>query len=130
MGRLFPIFDFLSVHHLRCLFISLWTIFQIRQVGARVIFLSALPNDVAKIEQIIHEKKMAGKGWIWLGSDGATSSQFPSNSILAKTMDGMIGVNPRRGEGSLYLKFLSRWKTKDRLAYPGITHNEGVRRYL
>jgi hypothetical protein len=73
---------------------------------------------------------MAGKGWIWLGSDGATSNQFSSNSMLAKTMDGMIGVNPRRGEGSLYLKFLSRWNSKDSLAYPGITHNEGVRCFL
>ena len=101
---------------------------QIRQSGARIIFLSALPNDVAKIEQIIHQKKMAGKGWIWLGSDGATSNYFAPNSVLAKTMDGMLGVNPRRGEGALYLKFLAKWMSKDRLTYPGIIHNENVSR--
>ena len=73
---------------------------------------------------------MAGKGWIWLGSDGATTNHFDPSSELAKTMDGMLGVNPRRGEGSKYLKLLSTWLTKDSLMYPGIIHSSGVINYI
>ena len=87
-----------------------------------MIFVSALPNDAIKIEQIAQQKKMTGKGWIWLGSDGSTSSYFTSAPKLATAMDGMLGISPQRGEGSSYLKLLSKWNDKDRLNYPGIVH--------
>lgn len=69
---------------------------------------------------------MAGKGWIWLGSDGATTIHFNPSSEIAKAMDGMLGVNPKKGEGAQYLKMLSRWLEKDKLMYPGIVHSPAV----
>lgn len=69
---------------------------------------------------------MTGKGWIWLGSDGATTNNFPVNSELAKSMDGMLGVNPKHGKGDEYIKFLGKWLEKDKLMFPGIVHSASV----
>ena len=99
---------------------------KVRISGARVILVSALPNDARLIHQIAKELKMVGKGWIWLGSDGATILNFPDNSEISKKMAGMLGVNPKGGEGSSYLEFLSAWAKKDKLKYPGIIHTAGV----
>jgi len=98
---------------------------KIRVSGARVILLSALANDARLIQLIATELSMAGKGWIWFGSDGATSLNFGDRSDVAKALEGMLGVNPKKGEGSLYLKLLSSWAGKDKLKYPGIIHNTG-----
>lgn len=65
---------------------------------------------------------MAGKGWIWLGSDGATTNYFQPKSEISEAMDGMLGVNPKKGEGALYMKMLSKWMEKDKIMYPGIVH--------
>ena len=88
--------------------------------------LSALPQDADVAYQVLKELSMAGKGWIWLGSDGATSTTFSANSELAKVMQGLIGVGPKAGEGSLYLKFLSTWLEKDAIQYPGVVHTLNV----
>ena len=99
---------------------------KVRISGARVILVSALPNDARLIHQIAKELNMVGKGWAWLGSDGATILNFPDNSEISRKMTGMLGVNPKGGEGLSYLQFLSTWAKKDKLKYPGIVHMAGV----
>ena len=88
--------------------------------------MSALPDNARLIHQIAIELNMVGKGWIWLGSDGATILNFPDNSQISKKMTGMLGVKPKGGEGPSYLQFLSTWSKKDKLKYPGIIHTVGV----
>ena len=41
-------------------------------------------------------------------------------------MEGMIGTQPKNGEGSIYLKFLAAWLKKDSTTYPGIVHSKPV----
>lgn len=95
---------------------------KIRQSGSRVILVSALPKDATLLQQIIKELNMAGQGFIWLGSDGATTLNFPKNSDVAKELEGMLGINPKKGDGALYYNMLSTWLRKDKLKYPGIVH--------
>ena len=69
---------------------------------------------------------MTGKGWVWIGTDGATSSTFNQQKDLQRAMEGMIGTQPKNGEGSVYLKFLANWIKKDSTTYPGIVHSKPV----
>lgn len=96
---------------------------QIRQSGSRVIFVSALPNDALLITQLIKELEMAGRGWIWFGSTGVATQHFRHTSSLGNVLNGMIGINPKSGDGQLYTEFRSAWKSKDALQYPGIIHS-------
>lgn len=88
--------------------------------------MSALPKDATLLQQIIKELNMAGQGFIWLGSDGATTLNFPKNSDVAKELEGMLGINPKKGDGALYYNMLSTWLRKDKLKYPGIVHTSSV----
>ena len=57
---------------------------------------------------------MTGKGWTWLGSDGAVSSTFTKSQHLRHAMQGMVGFRPRSGYGEFYSKILQRWKLKSK----------------
>ena len=83
-------------------------------------------HDTETVFQQIKELGMTGKGWVWIGTDGATSSTFNQNKDLQRTMEGMIGTQPKNGEGSIYLKFLANWIKKDSTTYPGIVHSKPV----
>ena len=52
---------------------------------------------------------MTGKGWTWLGSDGAVSSTFTKSQHLQHAMQGMVGFRPKGGSGELYSKILKQW---------------------
>ena len=45
---------------------------------------------------------MVGKGWTWIGSDGATSTSFKVKQNLLAAMQGMVGIRPKVGEGPLF----------------------------
>ena len=83
-------------------------------------------QDAETVFQQIKELGMTGKGWVWIGTDGATSSTFNHQRDLECTMEGMIGTQPKNGEGSIYLKFLASWLKKDSTTYPGIVHSKPV----
>lgn len=83
-------------------------------------------HDAETVFQQIKELGMTGKGWVWIGTDGATSSTFNHQKDLERTMEGMIGTQPKNGEGSIYLKFLASWLKKDSTTYPGIVHSKPV----
>ena len=83
-------------------------------------------HDAETVFQQIKELGMTGKGWVWIGTDGATSSTFSQQKDLQRAMKGMIGTQPKNGEGSVYLKFLASWLRKDSTTYPGIVHNKKV----
>jgi len=83
-------------------------------------------QDAETVFQQIKELGMTGKGWVWIGTDGATSSTFSHQRDLERTMEGMIGTQPKNGEGSSYLKFLAAWLKKDSTTYPGIVHSKPV----
>ena len=83
-------------------------------------------QNAETVFQQIKELGMTGKGWIWLGSDGATSSTFERQRELERAMQGMVGTQPKNGEGSLYLKFLAAWLKKDSTTYPGMVHSRLV----
>ena len=83
-------------------------------------------HDTETVFQQIKELGMTGKGWVWIGTDGATSSTFNQNKDLQRTMEGMIGTQPKNGEGSIYLNFLANWIKKDSTTYPGIVHSKPV----
>lgn len=57
---------------------------------------------------------MTGKGWTWLGSDGAVSSTFSKSQHLQHAMQGMVGFRPKAGKGSIYAGVISKWKTKNK----------------
>lgn len=66
---------------------------------------------------------MTGKGWAWIGTDGATTSPFTESPNLQRAMQGMIGTRPKIGEGPLYQRLLKIWKEKDATSYPGLVHS-------
>ena len=72
--------------------------------------------------------QVIGKGWVWIGTSGVTSELFSTNSELAKSLEGFLGIGPSTGEGSVYLNFLSKWLEKDATKYPGIIHKLVVSR--
>ena len=53
---------------------------------------------------------MTGKGWTWLGSDGAVSSTFTRSQHLQHAMQGMVGFRPKIGRGFLYSDVIKQWK--------------------
>ena len=65
---------------------------------------------------------MTGKGWTWIGTDGATTSSFTESPNLRRAMQGMVGTRPKHGEGVLYQRLLKIWKEKDAAAFPGLIH--------
>ena len=69
---------------------------------------------------------MTGKGWTWIGTDGATTSTFVNSPNLQLAMQGMVGTRPKNGEGALYQKLLKTWKEKDAALYPGLIHSPRV----
>ena len=83
-------------------------------------------QDAETVFQQIKELGMTGKGWVWIGTDGATSSTFHHQKDLERTMEGMIGTQPKNGEGSIYLNFLAAWLKKDSTIYPGIVRSKPV----
>lgn len=83
-------------------------------------------QDAETVFQQIKELGMTGKGWVWIGTDGATSSTFNQQKDLERAMEGMVGTQPKNGEGSIYLKFLAAWLKKDSTTYPGIVHSKPV----
>ena len=101
-------------------------IFQLKASGSKVHLISMVRHDTETVFQQIKELGMTGKGWVWIGTDGATSSTFNQNKDLQRTMEGMIGTQPKNGEGSIYLKFLANWIKKDSTTYPGIVHSKPV----
>lgn len=97
---------------------------QLKASGSQVHLISMVRHDTETVFQQIKELGMTGKGWVWIGTDGATSSTFNQNKDLQRTMEGMIGTQPKNGEGSIYLKFLANWIKKDSTTYPGIVHSK------
>ena len=83
-------------------------------------------HDSETVFQQIKELGMTGKGWVWIGTDGAISSTFNQQKDLERTMEGMIGTQPKNGDGSIYLSFLASWLKKDSTTYPGIVHSKSV----
>lgn len=69
---------------------------------------------------------MTGKGWTWIGTDGATTSTFVNSPNLQLAMQGMVGTRPKNGEGALYQKLLKTWKEKDADLFPGLIHSPRV----
>lgn len=55
---------------------------------------------------------MTGKGWTWLGSDGAVSSTFTRSQHLQHAMQGMVGFRPKSGSGELFSSMLKQWTLK------------------
>lgn len=101
-------------------------VFQLKSSGSKVHLISMVRHDAETVFQQIKELGMTGKGWVWIGTDGATSSTFNHQKDLERTMEGMIGTQPKNGEGSIYLKFLASWLKKDSTTYPGIVHSKPV----
>ena len=52
---------------------------------------------------------MTGKGWTWIGSEGATSTSFKRSQNLQHNMQGMIGIRPKVGYGSLFDVIYNEW---------------------
>ena len=69
---------------------------------------------------------MTGKGWTWIGTDGATTSTFADSPNLRQAMQGMVGTRPKHGEGALYQRLLKTWKEKDAAKFPGLIHSPRV----
>ncbi|XP_078384806.1 uncharacterized protein LOC144667275 isoform X2 [Oculina patagonica] len=97
---------------------------KLKSSGSKVHLISMVRHDAETVFQQIKELGMTGKGWVWIGTDGATSSTFNHQKDLERTMEGMIGTQPKNGEGSIYLKFLASWLKKDSTTYPGIVHSK------
>lgn len=97
---------------------------KLKSSGSKVHLISMVRHDTETVFQQIKELGMTGKGWVWIGTDGATSSTFNQNKDLQRAMEGMIGTQPKNGEGSIYLKFLANWIKKDPTTYPGIVHSK------
>ena len=105
-------------------------VFQLKSSGSKVHLISMVRQDAETVFQQIKELGMTGKGWVWIGTDGATSSTFNHQKDLGRTMEGIIGTQPKNGEGSIYLKFLAAWLKKDSTTYPGIVHSKPVSHLL
>ena len=56
---------------------------------------------------------MTGKGWTWLGSNGAASSTFTKSQHLQHAMQGMVGFRPKEGRGTLFQEMLKNWVGTD-----------------
>ncbi|XP_032240858.2 uncharacterized protein LOC5515302 isoform X2 [Nematostella vectensis] len=95
---------------------------NLKTLDSKVNLISMIRNDAETVFQQIRELGMTGKGYVWLASDGATTSTFEKQKDLEAAMQGMLGTQPKNGEGSLYLKFLAAWKEKEATLYPGIVH--------
>lgn len=113
-----------------CLTQQFLFVFQLKSSGSKVHLISMVRHDTETVFQQIKELGMTGKGWVWIGTDGSTSSTFNQQKDLQRTMEGMIGTQPKNGEGSLYLKFLANWIKKDSTTYPGIVHSKTVSLFL
>lgn len=100
--------------------------FQLKASGSKVHLISMVRHDAETVFQQIKELGMRGQGWKWFGTDGATTSTFNQQKELQQAMEGMIGTQPKKGEGSVYLKFLANWIKKDSTTYPGIVHSKPV----
>ena len=118
-------FTTLNRKALCCMYLtSLSSVFQLKSSGSKVHLISMVRQDAETVFQQIKELGMTGKGWVWIGTDGATSSTFNQQKDLERTMEGMIGTQPKNGEGSMYLNFLASWLDKDSTTYPGIVHSK------
>ena len=111
--------------HQICVFVL-----QLKESGSKVNLISMVRHDAETVFQQIKELDMTGKGWIWLGTDGSTSSTFTRSKSLERAMQGMLGTQPKNGEGSLYLSFLAEWLKKDPTTFPGIVHSKPVSCFL
>lgn len=56
---------------------------------------------------------MVGKGWTWLGSDGAISTMFKTSQNLQRAMQGMVGFRPQTGSGDLFESVHEEWQRID-----------------
>jgi len=52
---------------------------------------------------------MVGKGWTWIGSDGAVSTTFRTSQNLQRAMQGMVGFRPESGSGLLFEALYDEW---------------------
>eukprot|EP00112_Aurelia_sp_Birch-Aquarium-sp1_P017721 Seg4137.2 transcript_id=Seg4137.2/GoldUCD/mRNA.D3Y31 product="Glutamate receptor 3.1" protein_id=Seg4137.2/GoldUCD/D3Y31 len=95
---------------------------KMKQTPSHVNLLSTLISDTLPVIQQAKQSQIVGKGWVWIGTSGVTSELFSANSELAKSLEGLLGIGPSTGEGSVYLNFLSKWLEKDSTKYPGIIH--------
>ncbi|KAJ7377824.1 hypothetical protein OS493_026392 [Desmophyllum pertusum] len=100
---------------------------KLKSSGTKVHLISMVRHDSETVFQQIKELGMTGKGWVWIGTDGAISSTFNQQKDLERTMEGMIGTQPKNGDGSIYLSFLASWLKKDSTTYPGIVHSKSTR---
>ncbi|KAK3701047.1 hypothetical protein QZH41_008152 [Actinostola sp. cb2023] len=92
---------------------------KLKSAGTKVNLISMVRNDAETVFQQIRELGMTGRGWVWLASDGATTSTFDKQKDLETAMQGMLGIQPKKGEGSLYLRFLAAWMENGQPIYPG-----------
>lgn len=93
------------------------------------LFFSYFPNFTYVLFLILFGSRfqgMTGKGWTWIGTDGATTSTFVNSPNLQHAMQGMVGTRPKTGEGAVYQKLLKTWKEKDASLYPGLIHSPRV----
>ena len=56
---------------------------------------------------------MIGKGWTWIGSDGAISTIFKRSQNLQRVMQGMVGFRPKAGSGELFQSIFKEWQRTD-----------------
>ena len=89
--------------------------------------ISSIGQSSAELLNAIRNAEMIGKGWVWLATSGVASRLMTTESELAKAMDGLLGIGPSSGEGSVYLNFIANWLEKDSVKYPGIIHRLVVR---
>ncbi|XP_065068364.1 uncharacterized protein LOC135693734 [Rhopilema esculentum] len=82
----------------------------LKSSGTGVNLIITKPSDAERVFQEAFEQGMTGKGWTWLGSDGAVSSTFTRSQHLQHAMQGMVGFRPKIGRGSLYSDVIKQWK--------------------
>ncbi|XP_020916270.1 uncharacterized protein LOC110253659 isoform X2 [Exaiptasia diaphana] len=92
---------------------------KLKSAGTKVNLISMVRNDAETVFQQIRELGMTGKGWVWLASDGATTSTFDKQKDLETAMQGMLGIQPKKGEGPLFLRFLAAWMDNGQPLYTG-----------
>lgn len=76
----------------------------------------ANPQDSLQLFQEAFELGMVGKGWTWIGSDGAVSTMFSRSQNLQRAMEGMIGFRPQPGSGPLFESLYDEWLRVDHSA--------------
>ena len=76
----------------------------------------ANPQDALQLFQEAFELGMIGRGWTWIGSDGAVSTMFSRSQNLQRAMEGMIGFRPKSGRGPLFESLYDEWLRVDHSA--------------